>query len=48
MKYKTTEENKQTKKELIDTENGLVVARSRVWEFREIGEEGQKVKRKKN
>ena len=44
---KQTEENKQTKKELIDTENELVVARGRGWGFREIGEEGQKVKRKK-
>ena len=43
---KQKEKNKQ-EKDLIDTENGLVVARGRVWGFREIGEDGQKVKRKK-
>ena len=48
--FKWNLKQKQTKKQtkdLIDTENGLVVARDRVWGFREIGEDGQKVKRKK-
>ena len=40
--------NKQTKNKFIDTENRLLVASGEGWGLGEMGEGGQRGKRKKN